>query len=209
MREELANLVFPTFRYGLHLQERLEQGEKLKLEDEQNQLRQRLRSREEAAHTRDYGGDGRFLGGHFALVCWLDEIMIFNTPAGAQWKNHTLEFEFYRTADRATLFWEQADLAYSRPDALEVFYLCVVLGFRGRYRDQPAELKAWRKRAEERIRKSRPSKANLPEEATPSSNPEPLRARDRLRGVLTLIAMLLGVMIFGAALLTVKSLVSS
>jgi len=208
MTEELANLVFPTIRYGLRLQERLERGAKPRpdLDEEQSRLRQLLKSAEEARHWPNYGRDGPFLGGHFALVCWLDEIFIFNSPWGPQWKNRPLEYAFYTTAEGAALFWEQADLAWGRPDALEVFYLCVMLGFRGRYRDQPAELGAWRKRAEEQIRKNRPGKWDSPEEMAPASDVPPLRARDRLRRVFLVIALVLGLVIPVAAFVVVAGI---
>jgi type VI secretion system protein ImpK len=53
------------------------------------------------------------------------------------WANNLLEFEMFNTADAYHLFYERAKEAATLPvrDALEVFYIAVVLGFRGLYRD--------------------------------------------------------------------------
>jgi type VI secretion system protein ImpK len=54
-----------------------------------------------------------------------------------------LEFEFFRTRDRGTVFYKNAEEAQRTPglrDALEVYYLCVFLGFRGLYRDPTAAI---------------------------------------------------------------------
>src|SRR5205807_5159764 len=79
----------------------------------------------------------RFLGVRYALACWLDEFFILNTPWEKKWNERKLEVELYGTNDRAWKFWRQAELALALPqdDAVEAFFLCVMLGFRGQYRD--------------------------------------------------------------------------
>lgn len=90
-------------------------------------------------------GSAGFLGIRYALVCWLDELFISHTQWGEDWRQHALEVERYRSNDAAFRFWEQAQRAEGQAgtDALEVFYLCVMLGFRGEYRDQPQYLHDW------------------------------------------------------------------
>jgi len=53
------------------------------------------------------------------------------------WKNNVLEQELFSTRDRFHQFYERAKEAHSAGyrNALEVYYLCVVLGFRGLYAD--------------------------------------------------------------------------
>lgn len=98
----------------------------------------------------------------YALVAWVDDLLI-DSPwvESGWWEQNRLEFQYFRTADAFTKFYEQAKDATMLPrkDALEVFYLCVVLGFRGVYRDAasskahadaadlPPTLEDWAKRA--------------------------------------------------------------
>lgn len=73
-----------------------------------------------------------------ALVYWVDEVLVNSNWAHAtEWQNSTLEREIYDTRDRAWKFFDAARSAraFGRSDALETFYLCVALGFRGIYRD--------------------------------------------------------------------------
>ena len=77
----------------------------------------------------------------YALVCWIDEVIIEAPWDGAPWwTNNILERQLFRTRERNEKFYMQAAdaAAHSQKDALEVFYLCVVLGFRGLYEDPVA-----------------------------------------------------------------------
>ncbi|MBL7977489.1 MAG: type IVB secretion system protein IcmH/DotU [Bacteroidetes Order II. Incertae sedis bacterium] len=85
----------------------------------------------------------------FALVAFLDEsVSIPAWPYNDAWKRNPLQFELYGRYDAGEQFFER--IAFLRQDvranleALEVFYLCLTLGFRGKYeivgRDQLAAL---------------------------------------------------------------------
>jgi type VI secretion system protein ImpK len=168
MREEIANAVYAVFNYGLNLKDRLDRGENPDLAQEQRALKGYLDSDMGARRLPDFAGDsvtgtvgpgglrpadaagGRrsgeaFLGIRYALTCWVDEIFIADSPWADLWKEEMLEYQLYGTNDRAWNFWEQARLAETRPggDALEVFFLCAMLGFRGKYRDEPESLRKW------------------------------------------------------------------
>ena len=80
----------------------------------------------------------------YALVYWADEVLIRSAWASAdRWKNSILELDYFGTRRAAVDFWERARLAEEqaqasgrgrRPrsaDALEVYFLCAALGFRG------------------------------------------------------------------------------
>jgi len=225
MREELASVVYPVLTYGVRLKERLEAGEDLNFDEEQAKLKRLLKSSGEAKRWPDFGGQGStdeldmgragaasqfFLGCRFALACWLDEIFILDSPWGDQWREHTLEFALYNTRDRAYLFWEQVRLAESKmeTDALEVFYLCVVLGFRGELADKPEKLRTWRDAVEAQITRNQAAKWQGPQELQPTTNVPPLRGRERLRSVMLAAGVLLGLLVPAAAFFVVNQLQS-
>jgi type VI secretion system protein ImpK len=218
MREEIANLVHPVLSHGLRLKERLERGEELDFDNEQAVLKGLLLSHDEARRWADYGGDkgaldhsalgrsmGRgqaadpvqllsrtFFGIRYTLACWLDEIFIVDSPWSARWRENKLESMLYGTNDRAWGFWDQAKLAESRQgsDALEVFFLCVMLGFRGQWRDQPDKLQAWVSATQARITRSHSLDYPLPHDKGLTTEVPPLRGRERFK------KMVLGAAVF-------------
>lgn len=73
----------------------------------------------------------------YALACWIDDLLASSPWHGNHWwENNSLEFALFKTHDRATMFFVRAKEAaeLTRRDALEAYYLCVILGFRGLYR---------------------------------------------------------------------------
>jgi type VI secretion system protein ImpK len=158
MRQEIANLVHPVFEHGLRLRDRLGRGEETSLEAEQAALLGLLLGDREARRHPDYGGDdpgaapagpgeeaaGPFLGARYALVCWLDELFILASPWGQRWNEYKLEGRLYGSNDRAWRFWDQARLAAVRsPDALEAYFVCVMLGFSGELEGDSEALSGW------------------------------------------------------------------
>jgi len=74
----------------------------------------------------------------YALVSWVDEMLVeIEWPSREWWSNNVLEMELFRTRLCSEQFYINAKEAstLARRDALEVYYVCVVLGFRGLYRD--------------------------------------------------------------------------
>jgi type VI secretion system protein ImpK len=215
MQERTANLVHPVVTYGLRLKERLAQGEKPDLSTEQTKLKGLLAGQGQARGVLDWAGDsldpipsavhrpgesGRrggdgFLGLRYALACWLDEIFILDSPWGEAWKERSLEWALYTSNDRAWKFWEQAKLAEGRPgtDALESFYLCVMLGFRGDLVHAPDRLQAWRNAVEGRITQG-PAWTEPPSKE-PDTNVHPLHGRERLRRMILAGLLMLGLLI--------------
>jgi type VI secretion system protein ImpK len=211
MRAELVEVVYPIIAYGLRLKDRLNRGDDASLNEEQANLRKLLKSSGESRRLPDFGGQpideadlGRagalrnhFLGSRYALACWLDDLFIFDSPWGEQWKEYSLEYALYQSRDRAYVFWDQVRLAESRveTDALEVFYLCVMLGFRGDYRDKPDRVRAWRDTAEAQLSRGQSGKWQGPGELPATTNVPPLRAREQLRGVMLAGGLLLGLLV--------------
>jgi type VI secretion system protein ImpK len=220
MRDEVHELVYPVLRYGLDLKERLGRGEEADLEKSQLDLKRLLADKrwnelggeagalEASAFSASRSvagtplrGTTSFLGIRYAITCWLDEIFVLDSPWGAQWNERTLEVALYGTRDRAFAFWEQAEKAESRPgsEALEVYYLCVMLGFRGDFRDRPDRLRAWVQRVQPQIIRSHGQEPPQVDKSTPVNNVPLLTGRDRFQamfkawgGVLLLLVFVLG-----------------
>jgi type VI secretion system protein ImpK len=95
------------------------------------------------------------------------------------------------------MFWEQARLAEGRPhiDALEAYYLCVMLGFRGQYLGKPQDLQQWRQRVQARLvaELTRLKKRDELRSRPLNPNRKPLtgyRIFDRMRAALVVLAAL-------------------
>jgi type VI secretion system protein ImpK len=190
MTPAISELVNPVISYALDLKERLDMGEQPDLETEQRQLMDRLRSDGESRRLVDYSGDGSiFLGARYALTCWIDELFIVYSPWAEVWKERILEVALYGSRDRAWKFWDQVEIALRRPnaprastppglDAIETYFLCVMLGFRGKYLENPGKVKEF-------VEEMRPQVARVgawpsPRELGVATNVHPLSGRAAL-----------------------------
>jgi type VI secretion system protein ImpK len=153
MTDAFANLVSPVFQYVIDLQHRLEVGESPALEPEREQIRVLLAEADQKAGASSQLAHDFDLARH-ALVYWIDEVLI-NAPwkHALEWRQRILEWDLFQERLRADRFYEIAHdaEALAGTDPLETFYLCVALGFRGRYADSPAELRKWADRIYNRI----------------------------------------------------------
>lgn len=133
MRPKFAIAIDRVFGQVLDLLARIERSEAGAPEDE--------RARVQAAITRsenELGQGPEWEAAKYALVAWTDEMLIAASWEGCNfWNEKKLETEYFGTNDRAWRFFKEADRAasaeFKRRDALEVFYIAVVLGFRGIY----------------------------------------------------------------------------
>jgi hypothetical protein len=198
---------------GISLKERLERGERPDLAREQAELKMLLMGDNELRVLPDYYGEGNFgqtFGGggkggstfrgvRYALTCWLDEIFSDGHPRewSEQWANSILERQLFGERDRAWRFWEQARLADMRPgtDALEAFYWCVMLGFRGEFPPEMGSLDNWVQATQTRLVKGQQSDWPLPPEREVPTNVPPRGAKDRFQTMMMLwqVAMLVAV----------------
>ena len=103
----------------------------------------------------------------YALVAWIDEMLVEASWSHREWwSNNVLEREIFNTRECAERFFVNAKEASTLPqrDALEVYYVCVVLGFRGIYSEPsiaamiseslglPANIHMWSKQVSMSIR---------------------------------------------------------
>jgi len=136
MTPEFAEVIDRVFLYVLGLLDRIERDENPVPSDERVWVRSWL---DEADAKLGQRQDWQLA--KYALVAWIDDVLIEAPWDGrGWWKENALEVEVCNTRLRHEQFYVKAKeaAALSKKDALEVFYVCVVLGFRGLYRDPAA-----------------------------------------------------------------------
>jgi type VI secretion system protein ImpK len=202
MQDETAAFVHTVIRNGIGLKNRLARGEALSLATEQAAL-ERLLSRESDASR--YADLSTELEIRYALVCWLDEIFVLDPVWGPEWNEHKLEGTMFETNDRAWKFWEKARRAAARSatDVLEVYYLCVMLGFRGELLDAPEKLRSWSEVTRAQIERSEGENWVSPPELDSPSKVPPLHGLERLQRMVVRGAVLMLVLIPLAAFFVV------
>ena len=137
MKTEFAALVNPIFQHVLQLDERLRRGAVTDFKTELLKIRQ-VFSDSEQRTPQELIDD--FTTARRALVYWTDEVL---NESDKNW-GCMLEWDYFETDDRATLFYlDYKDVASrASADVLEVFYLAVVLGFKGTILDAYARIGA-------------------------------------------------------------------
>lgn len=155
MTPKFAKAVDPVFMHVLGLLERVSKDENPPVSEERVKIRGWL---DQAEGQLGHGQDWQLA--KYALVSWIDDVLIDAPWEGRNWwKENALEVEVFNTRLRNEQFYMKAKDAASLPskDSLEVFYVAVVLGFRGLYRDPnaaavlaeprglPLDLESWAK----------------------------------------------------------------
>lgn len=143
----------------------------------------------------------------YALICWIDEQLSkwISWPGAKDWENNPLERRFYSNQRGREQFFIQAAKArqLDLKDVMEVYFLCVVLGFKGVYDggrglSQPRDLEL-PDTLEEWVRTSRTSIKAVPATATLNSDPSVPTAKRQLCGksqfVQTLVAFVVAVFV--------------
>ncbi|MCA9148327.1 MAG: DotU family type IV/VI secretion system protein [Planctomycetales bacterium] len=131
MTPMFAEAIDPLILAVLDQLDRIGRNEALVPQNERSYLQNRFHEAEAKL-----GGKREWQFAKYALASWVDDMLIEAPWEGRDWwENNSLEFAYFQTRDRATQFFVRATQAMDLPnrDALEVFYLCVVLGFRGFY----------------------------------------------------------------------------
>src|SRR5712692_8317322 len=232
MRDEIANLVHPVLMYGVDLKDRLDKGEDPNLESEQAQLKGLLLSESEARRLGEFGSEGdsghsmvsvvgatrsgeggrrggdHFLGIRYALACWLDELFILGSTWESAWNERKMEAGLYGTNDRAWKMLDQAKRAESRSgtDALETFYLTVMMGFRGDLRESVDKLRNWTSNTQARIFRGLGQEWTTPAELEAPINVPPLRGREQVQKVILIGGAILLLLIPVVVFLLIKQL---
>lgn len=182
------------------------------------QIRQLLGAAEQEARARGYSNEDIRLA-TFAVVAFLDEsILNLHLPVFADWSRKPLQEELFGGHVAGEIFFQSIQRLMERPDShdtadtLEVFALCVALGYRGKYGvGGQAELKAVMDRVAEKIERVRQSPRELsPYWAPPPAVPRTTAGDPWLRPLLiaACAAVFLAVALFAGYKLALGSAVS-
>jgi type VI secretion system protein ImpK len=94
----------------------------------------------------------------YAAVAFLDEsVLAMSAPALASWQGRPLQEELFGVHIGGDVFFDYLNTLLTQQDSedladtLEVYQLCLLLGFRGRYGSRPDELHSWTSRLRARI----------------------------------------------------------
>ena len=135
MSPKFASAVDPVFQQVLGILEQIETGNEPDPSIVQSRIDAVLdRGERKLGVTQDW------VLAKYAIVAWVDEVLIDNPWMGREWwTSNCLEVRYYRERHSFERFYVEATHASAggNRDALEVFYLAVVLGFRGFYSASP------------------------------------------------------------------------
>jgi len=162
MTPQFAQAIDPIFLSMLDLLHQISQNQPVSPQNERYRLVAAVDYAEAAL-----GGGIEWELAKYALVSWIDEMLVETPWSGRDWwSNNVLEVQFFNTRLCNERFYTKAQEAsgQTRRDALEVYYNCVILGFRGLYRDPllassltaanglPPDLLSWTKQTAMAIR---------------------------------------------------------
>jgi type VI secretion system protein ImpK len=71
----------------------------------------------------------------FALCAWVDEAVLSSEwPAKDRWAREQLQRKYYQTTKAGEEFFDRLNsLGFQQPEVREVYYLCLAMGFKGRF----------------------------------------------------------------------------
>jgi type VI secretion system protein ImpK len=166
--------------------------------------REALRLAEEEGRRRGYSEEEMQLA-RFATVAFLDEsILNSRLPVFADWSRKPLQEELFGVHVAGEIFFRNLEKLFKQSDSpgladsLEVYYLCLLLGFAGRYSiSAGGELRAIRQAVGEKIRRIRGDAPEFSpswspgEQAGPVSRSDPWVRRLMITAVACFALMLL------------------
>lgn len=151
----------------------------------------------------------------YATVAFLDESVLNSPrPMFGDWPRQPLQEEVFGDHMAGETFYRYLDELLTRPDSpeladlLEVFQLCLLLGFRGRYGAGESGERANRLRAaEEKIRRIRGPQGSMAPSWAPPSDEAPSGHRDpwvRRLGLGTAVALVIALLTWGVLRLSLR-----
>jgi type VI secretion system protein ImpK len=185
------------------------QGQRQRLPDGESFRRRTKATLQEIERVAVAGGyDGRDVRDtHFAVVAFLDEAILHSKdPVRAEWEQRTLQQDLFGQTDAGVVFFEKLEQFRARRDSeqladiLEVYLLCLLLGFEGRYAGKRGELEGLTESVRMRVEYIRgradqisPSASLPPATAAP---PAPVRRPARHLHLVTLALVIFTMVLF-------------
>jgi type VI secretion system protein ImpK len=180
-----------------------------------NQVLHAIGTAEQQAKTRGYTEDDIRLA-VFAVVAFLDEsVLNLRKPAFSDWVRRPLQEELFGRHIAGEVFFDNLQQLLGRRDSaeladlIEVYYLCLLLGYLGRYSiSSKAELRATMELADDKIRRIRKLGPELsPRWRLPEDSVGPVRTDPWIRGLAAATAALAVVtaVLFGAYHISLRS----
>src|SRR5712692_4715888 len=195
-REENLALIYQGFLTGIV---RVQTGKSQIMDSEafRKRMKEGLREAERRAVKRGYQNEDIADAG-FAIIAFLDEtVLTSNDPSRTQWAKKYLLEELFGQAIGGEIFFERLERLRARRDSpqladlLEVYYLCLLLGYEGRHAVGPkAELRMIMDNLRERIEHIRGrNEALSPEGRLPVEPPRAPPQQDLLASKLRVFAI--------------------
>ena len=149
----------------------------------------------------------------YALVAWIDEMLASQLPwnGASYWNQNKLQVKYFRNMLARERFFLKAKEAENLPkkDALEVYFMCVILGFKGVYDGAPGlesprdvgipdEMADWIRRTRDWIKLS-PMKVNEPRQVGIEHDAGPMNGKYQLLGMFmtfVVTSLLAGLVVF-------------
>lgn len=144
MRKSFATAIAPLINASLQWLETITDSHRGSLEtpdfiDAQVTLKRHFS--EARRHLESQNREGWILV-HYAIVAWVDEqCMALPWEGQKWWQNNSLELNYFQQTEGNREFYVHAEKAIRNRerDAIEIYFLCVALGFRGFYMDLRSE----------------------------------------------------------------------
>lgn len=137
MTPKFARAVDPIFSCVLDLLDRIDRGQQLDPAEEKAKI---VKCVDSASAQLGQSPDWSDLA-RYALYAWIDSELAKVRPWEGRewWQSHSLELDYWGQGLANVVFFERAKEAakLTSKDALEVYYVCVILGFRGFYENLP------------------------------------------------------------------------
>jgi type VI secretion system protein ImpK len=168
------------------------------------QMKQALREVDQSARGRGYSAED-VKEAVFAVVAFLDESVLgCHNPAFANWARLPMQAELYGQQLAGEIFFQKLQMVVNRADSqhtadlLEIYYLCLLLGFKGRYA-AGGDIYSLRGAIQEKIRRVRGSLPTLSPRGALPADAVRLGQADKWVGRLaigTMIALVLAAGVF-------------
>ncbi len=134
-RGYLVNAFFELLVLGVHARDARDLG---RMETLQNKVDQMLEEADRRGTTLGYSRD-TLMDARYAVVVFLDEMILQSGwDQKNQWASHLLQYKYFQTQIGGEEFFHHlTSLRRALPintDLLEVYHVCLVLGFEGKYK---------------------------------------------------------------------------